>query len=134
MTAPARTPDDVLRYAAHALRTGEITWGRHVFIDPDTFCRCALGALAYAANPNDTDGDPQYAGIPASAAMYRLADYLAVELGAPRCVTRDGEDDDMPVLDPIETVGGWNDEPGRTLAEVIAALDAAATRGPAVTS
>lgn len=123
MTALARTPDAVLRCAAHALRNGEITWGRHWFIDPDTSCRCALGALAYAADPDDVDSDPQHAGTPAWAAMYALADYLVTELGAARCTD---EDDDMPVLDPVETVGGWNDDDDRTVADVIAALEGAA--------
>lgn len=125
----------VLHRAARALATGEIAWGREWFINPGITpgqvnrgrgCRCALGAIGYAADPSDPDGNPLFVDLSvrpiASAAAVALADYLIDELGAARCVDDDGE------FNVIETVGGWNDEPRRTVHEVVAALNAAADR------
>lgn len=126
-TAP--TPADVLRAAADAFRTGRFTWGTEWFYEPATGCRCMLGGIAQVADPTDVDGNPYFVISDARAVSRRaaeiLADYLVDELGAARCVDTDTEDG------VIETVGGWNDEPGRTLAEVIAALEAAADYYPA---
>jgi hypothetical protein len=117
------TASFVLHRAARALASGEVPWGRKFFVETDG-CRCALGVVAYAADPSDPDGDPRYVDRSvrpdATAAVEALADYLVNELGAPRCVTEDGG------LDVIETVGGWNDEPDRTVNQVVAALMAAA--------
>lgn len=116
----------VLHRAARALRTGEIQWAPEWFIAPDG-CRCSLGAITYAADPSDPDGDPRFVDPSvrpiATGAALALADYLVDELGAVRAV--DPETDEVDV---VETVGSWNDQPGRTVSQVIAALDAAAAR------
>lgn len=111
-------PEAVLLRAAAGLRSGAITWGRGWFITPDCG-RCAGGAVAWAANPSDIDGDPRYV-LGAMAALDRLAVYL-VSTGRAQCVPDlDG------FMDTIGTVGAYNDAEGRRVAEVIADLEAAA--------
>jgi len=115
------TPAQVLRRASEAYRNGDIQWGQGWFRHPETECRCAGGALAFAVRSDDDDPTTSYDG---ETAMWVLARYLVDELGAPRATT----DPDDDVMDVIETVGGWNDTPGRTPDEVIAALEAASER------
>ena len=123
------TTADVLRATAKAFSNGEIAWGQEWFIKlpevDDCGARCALGGIAYAVDPGDLDGNPFFIEpglrVLSVAAAVDLASYLIEELGASRCMT-DGE------FDVVETVGGWNDEPGRTVEQVVAALEAAAAR------
>ena len=128
------TPAGVLLAAADWIEADPTRWGREVLIDPDKGCRCALGAIALAADPNDHDGDPFYVGgiFPdlyrpirkaAVAAVDVLADYVTHELGAPWCNSKAVGGPDV-----VETIGGWNDAPDRTPSEVVAALRAAAAR------
>lgn len=116
------TPAEVLRRASEAYRNGDIQWGQEWFRHPDTNCRCALGAVAYALDPDEPEGNPRYTGPAGHDATGILADHLVDECGAIRCV---GEDEMESV---IETVAAWNDEPDRTPDEVIAALEAASER------
>lgn len=116
------TPAQVLRRAAEAYRNGDIKWGQNWFRDPDTGCRCAGGALAFAVGSDEDD--PTEASHASDSAMWALAQYLVDELGAPRVLT----DPDEDVMDVVETVGGWNDDPARTPDQVIAALEAASER------
>lgn len=112
------TAQALLRGAARAYRTGEITWGVDWFFDPTSGCRCALGGIAYAADPSNLHGDPRFVNVhryQAGAAVEAFAEYLATERGVPRAV-EDGE------TDAIETVGGWNDD-RITDAEIIVALE-----------
>lgn len=131
---PTPTPAVVLRAAAEGYRAGAIAWGRNVLIDPVTHCRCALGALAWALDPDDEDGDPRWVtgtelrGV-AQQAIDGLADYIVTELDASEAVdvqeTASGEE--VRVRDPFETIGDWNDRQGSS-APVVAALRAAAER------
>lgn len=120
----AMTTAQLLRKTARQLATGEITWGREEFVNRATGCRCLLGALTFAADPYDRDGDPQFNGD-ALIAAGMLADYLVVDLGATEAGDRTFHG---WVRDVVETVGNWNDEDGRTLADVVAALEGAADR------
>lgn len=125
MTAP------ILRRAAEAFREGELTWGREWFAQTDdNRCRCAGGAIAYALEPSSRDADPLFGDgdrVLGRAAMWALAAYLVDELGAADCVYPD-----TVVRDVIETVGAWNDTEATSVADVIAALDAAADRDEAI--
>lgn len=121
----------VLRGAAQLLRTGQVAWGRGYFFDQVAGCRCALGAIAIAADPRDEDGDPrsvaQQARADAIAAVDLLVGFLVHEFDAvPALHLEEIEGDEVRVVDPIETVGGWNDEPERTVDDVVRALEAAA--------
>lgn len=111
------TPDAVLTTAADYLAEPE-SWGTGWFITADG-SRCALGAITWAVAPDDADGDPRYHTASIHAAEL-LARYLISERNVPVAATGDDK------LDVIETVGDWNDSPGRTAGEVIAALRAAA--------
>ena len=114
-------PAQILRRAAEALRTGEIGWVKEWYVLGDG--RDALGAIAYAIDPGDPDGNPfliESAALGAASAT-ALADYLVDELGAARAIREDRD------VDVIETVGGYNDE-ASSVQDVIAALNAAADR------
>lgn len=103
-------PDDisgVLNAAADWLEQPG-NWGKGYFVDPDTGCRCALGAIALTGNPNEPSGDPTYGNPLGDAAAHAFADYLVDELGAPSCFYGDDEEQSF-TLDVLETVGGWND-------------------------
>lgn len=123
MTADLRVvppPAELLNAAADWLEADPARWGRDWFVDKKG-CRCAAGAIAYAANPDrDTEegGNPN-TGDGSYDAVEVFADYLVHALGAPRCEA-------MQESEPIETVGGWNDDPARTPAQVIDALRDAA--------
>lgn len=68
---------------------------------PDANCWCALGAIAQVCDLNPWES---WAGHPADAAMWALAGVVG------------------------RSVAGWNDAPGRTQAEVVAALREAAAK------
>jgi hypothetical protein len=118
-------PAELLRRAARALETGEVTWGQGDFITTSG-CRCALGTITYAADGIAcTDGNPRHitsdalTRINATLAAATLADWITQRLdGIP--AYDDGE------LNIIETVGEWNDRTGRSLDDVIEALTDAA--------
>lgn len=114
----SKDPAAILHRAADGLRTEAITWGRGYFITPDS-CRCAGGAIAWAADPSDLDGDPRY--IPGALAALRLLAAHLIDTGQARCVV-----DADGFMDPVGTVGTWNDARDRTVGEVAAALDGAA--------
>lgn len=114
---------DVLRLAAHGYRTGQLTWGKNFYCDPETGARCALGAITWAANPADPAmPDALYVHLEhrpdAANAMRALARYVAEGLGYGYCHT-DG------MADVLETVGGWNDQQD-DIEAVINGLEAAA--------
>lgn len=116
---------ELLRSAADGYRTGALTLTDGAFILPgDHHCRCALGAITWAADATNDDGNPWTAGAAARTAGLALGLYLVDEAGAVECIDSDGD------FDWIETVGGWNDQSGRTVDEVIAALEAAAFYRP----
>lgn len=127
------TPAAILRRAADGLRTGRITWGVDNYIG-DNGCRCALGAVAWAADPADADGDPNWIDPEVRRAAQEAADalaaFLVMEWGAPAAGHHEEPTPgrEIFVLDPVETVGGWNDMDGRTEADVINALTFAAAR------
>lgn len=131
---------DVLRRAAAGFRTGAIGWGTGHFRHPQLRCRCALGGIAWAADPDNPDGDPRFVGEPgdprrvvAVDATHVLARYLIDELGAyPAGNVEEYEGRERWELDPIETTGDWNDSDVRTVDDVIAALEAAAVKAPEV--
>jgi hypothetical protein len=122
-------PASLLRKAASGYRDGDLEWGRLYYLSPATGCRCVLGALSWAVDPDVAD---DYSPIETATranlspedaravelAVAALADHVADELGD-YCLT-DG------VPDLLETIGTWNDEPDTTLDVVLAALDAAA--------
>jgi hypothetical protein len=123
------TPADVLRGAAcyldlHGWRQGALyTDDRHTTDTPSiTPAACALGAIGMAAFgeriPDNPDHRPEWRDY--KRATNALDDYLALT----------GAKNSVPVTDDDSTdsasVGDWNDAPGRTAAEVIAALNAAA--------
>jgi len=125
------TPADVLRATAAAYRNDDIEWGRDYFINLETGCRCALGGITYAVEPDDPDGNPflinsEGDGRITAEAAAEFADYLVDVLDAPDAGSRDRYG--YWLRDHIEVVGKWNDDPARTLDEVLAALDAAADR------
>lgn len=132
-TAPSTTAAaDVLLRAADALATGTLPWGRDQFVCPDG-ARCVLGAIAWAADQTDSDGDPRWVRLdvrPAAVdAMDLLARYLIDERDAPAAGSMEVDPatwTNVFVMDPIETVGDWNDQPDRRLADVVTALRAAA--------
>jgi hypothetical protein len=116
------TPAQLLTAAADWLAEDPDRWGRQDYVDANG-CRCALGAIALAADPSDEDGDPfrltilhevdPARRIAAQRAVAQLADHLVRDLGA-----------DQDITSPA-TVGEWNDrqpDPQR----VIDALRAAA--------
>lgn len=122
-----------LRSAAARFRNGIVDWGKEDFRtqgfgEPVPTC-CALGGISDAIDPENGDGDPRwvdpYLRPIAVAAMEELADYLVTETDTPdkgfRTVT--GWE-----RDPVEVVGDWNDAEGRTVDDVVAALEAAADR------
>lgn len=129
----ALTPAAALRAAADFLEQDPTRWGRDCFIDQATGCRCALGAISHALDPADTDdGNPMRTGIGERTALV-LAGYLIEHLDA-LPAGHHGPWGDF-VVDPVETVGEWNDRADRTVADVIEALrdaaddaDKAATR------
>lgn len=110
MTAPATVPE-VLARAADIIE--ERGWRQGWFVDPDTGCVCAVGAMHVAV------------GLPPDASIYtsenspewQLAD-AAWETFGRWLASKTGK--------PSESAGGWNDHPSRTQAEVVAALRAAA--------
>lgn len=115
-----KDPQAILRRAADGLRTGAVEWGRNWFITPDA-CRCAGGAIAWAADPADLDGDPRY--LPGAMAALRLLAAYLIDTGKARCEPHgDGW------MDPVEVVGVFNDAQPAA-GPVIAALDAAAQHG-----
>lgn len=121
-TTVARTPADVLRAAADWFEEDPARWGQEWYLDPKTGCRCTLGAIAYVVHPDDKDCDPQYVKVAvAKEAVAALEDYLLNEVG----FVRNFSD---PDVDFGPYVGDWNDAPDRTVADVVAALRAAADR------
>jgi hypothetical protein len=126
MTAAA----DVLRRAAEAYDNGALTWGREWFVGIDVRCRCVLGAIAWAVDPDNEIGNPLLLNPQlrrlAEPAVAALADYLIEEQDAVRVL------DDLSDADLIETVGRWNDGPGGEVADVINALEGAARRADRV--
>lgn len=122
------TPADVLRRAAWGFRAHQIDWGPGWFLDPHTGCRCALGGIAWAVDPSNEDGNPFFVSpalrVVAEVAVQALADHLIEEHGVPACRT-DG------AFDPVETVGGYNDQDDMIVDRIIAALEAAAERAEA---
>lgn len=101
------TPAQLLTAAADWLDENPDRWGRNDYVDPTTGCRCALGAIALAADPSDEDGDPFRLAIlrevdparriAAQRAVAQLADHLTDNLGAVQGITSPA------------TVGEWND-------------------------
>jgi hypothetical protein len=88
-----------LRAAAEVLeRDG---WTQGVYHDLESGCRCAQGALDSIYGAHEAEGSYDQAVEEAA------NDHLAAVIGTPRIIS-------------------WNDEPGRTADEVIAALRAAA--------
>lgn len=127
-----------LRIAAGAFREGRIEWGKGEYRSSTivfTPSCCAAGAITFAVDPTDIDGDPRWVHSdlrPISvAAVDELAAYLVDTLGA----TDRGEyvDDGglVWVRESVEVVADWNDDEVRTVDEVIAALEAAADRADA---
>lgn len=112
----------LLRKAAAGYRTGQITWGRNAFIGDDG-CRCLVAAITWAADPTDADngGNPfwlrnPHARLAAQTAVAALAEHLTCQLGWPWRM--DGDEYDLN-----ETLGAWNDDADRTLADVIGELE-----------
>ena len=137
LTAALDVPDQaaaLLRAAADTLEAGRVLWAREELVTM-TGARCAVGHITLAANPRDTDGSPDLlhgrARTAALRAVQALADYLVTELGAPACteeVPHEWQQRIVTVPDPVETIGGWNDESSRVVAEVVAAMRATADR------
>ena len=122
MTAAAT----VLRRTAQLYSDGTLTWGTEWFVSISHTCRCVLGGIAYAVDPDNADGNPFLIGGAkrplAVAAVEGLATYIAEEL------YRGWHRDENGQPDLVETVGGWNDDQRTTVADVITALlDAAAS-------
>lgn len=112
-----KDPAEILRRAADGLRTGAIDWGRKWLIGPDS-CRCAAGAIAWAADPADPDGDPRF--LPGARAAVRLLAAYLLDTGLADC-----QPGPNGFMDPVLTVGAFNDaQPD--VGPVIAALEAAA--------
>jgi hypothetical protein len=88
-----------LRAAAEVLRRDG--WTQEVFCDPSTGSRCAQGALDAVYAPRERDGSYDESAEDAAYAQ------VCAVIGTNRLIS-------------------WNDEPGRTAEEVIAALEAAA--------
>jgi hypothetical protein len=124
------TAADVLRRTAEAYDNGALTWGREWYVGLDLRCRCTLGGIAWAVDPDDDIGNPLLVTRDrrpvAEAAVAALADYLIDEQDAARFL------DDLGDLDLIETVGQWNDSGHCTVDDVVDALLAAARRADRV--
>ena len=95
-----------LRAAADVLeRDG---WTQNTNLNEETGCRCAMGALAYVASNGETSHDGVLRDTPRDIRL--------------RAATG-------PLVDLINNgITMWNDTPGRTAAEVVAALRAAADK------
>jgi hypothetical protein len=115
------TPAEILLKAADGFRTGQIQWGVGWFHDPRTDCRCALGGIAWAAAPDDEDGNPFFLRMPAADDAARaLAQYL-IDTDYAIAYRDLGYEERI-----VGTVGNWNDDTDTTIADVIAVLEAAA--------
>jgi hypothetical protein len=123
------TPADILRGAARYLQLHG--WRQDGLYGDDEFttdtpsrtpAACALGAIGMAAFghriPNHYDESAEWAAYRQSSNI--LDDYLTLTCAK----------DTVPILDANYadgvSVGDWNDAPGRTAEQVIAALNAAA--------
>lgn len=119
MTVPTTlSPEDVLRATADYFEQDTARWGQEWLLDRRTGCRCALGGIAFVVDPDDLDADPFHlhdGGDVAEDAVHLLRAYLLAEGIASA---------ELPSA--FHVVGGWNDEPGRTVHEVIGTLRAAA--------
>jgi hypothetical protein len=120
-------PADILRRAArclsrHGWRQGALYTDDTTDTPSRTPAACALGAIGMAAFghriPDELDDRAEWRDY--KRASNALDDYL----------TLTGAKNTVPVTDDDSTdsasVGDWNDAPGRTAGEVIAALNAAA--------
>lgn len=117
-----KTPAAVLRAAASYFETDPTRWGRHFYRNSKTGCRCALGGIAWAVDPDDEDGDLSiYAYGPSFAAAALLMDYLIIEVGVP-----------CEIPTPVCVVGAWNDDERTGVTDVITGLRAAADRAERV--
>lgn len=91
---------DVLDGAADLIEHGPVRWGQALDLSESVVCMStAPGRVCHQNTPVD------------------VTSHLAMTLGW-----------DPSGSDPIDYIFGWNDTPGRTQAEVVAALRAAAER------
>lgn len=101
------TAEDVLRTAAEAYQSGDITWGVEFYHDKETGTRCALGAIGWV-----TGHHPIY-----HVAVRVLADYIA------ELTESEGE-----LTCPTGVVSSYNDRPESTVEDIISVMYAAADR------
>jgi hypothetical protein len=123
------TPADILRGAARYLQLHGWTQG-NLYADtghttnasPFGVAACALGAIGMAALGKRVQDDPEFPDEwrEYQRASNALDDYLTITGAKNTVPAPNGESPDAA------SVGDWNDAPGRTAEEVIAALLAAA--------
>jgi hypothetical protein len=117
VSAPPLTAQQVLLRAADWFEANPDRWGREVFYDVPSGCRCVLGGVALAVDPEDDDGDPTVYSLGGEASIL-LADYLTTVVGV-----HDFREDVTYLRDAVvQIVGTWNDENAKDASEVVTLL------------
>lgn len=123
------TAAQVLRAAALILDAHPEMWGRDLWLNKDTGCRCLGGLIAYVIDPDDADGDPYGLGdhskhsarLLAAAAIALFEEHVRPEL-----VDRYGEDGVRDAAKGEPLIGLWNDRLATGPAHVAETMRAAA--------